>query len=281
MRRAASLGAGLLLLAASTSAQPNQLAPGTPVGNMPPALREVGWDQRLGEALPADLELRDEHGRTVRLGDYFGKKPLVLSLVYYECPMLCTLALNGLSSALGVLSFDVGKEFEVLTVSFDPKEGAELAVKKKSAYIGRYKREGAEKGWHFLTGDAAQLKRLTQAVGFRYAWDDVTKQWAHPAGVVTLTPDGRIAHYLFGVEYAPKDLRLALVEASEGKIGGPVDQVLLYCYQYDPQTGSYGAVIMRIVRLAGVATLAALGTFIFVMLRRDRRTVRAAAHPTA
>jgi protein SCO1/2 len=269
------------LIAASVSAQPNQLAPGTPVGNMPKALREVGWDQRLGEVVPADLELRDESGRSVRLGDYFGKKPLVLSLVYYECPMLCTLALNGLSSALGVLSFDVGKEFEVLTVSFDPKEGPELAVKKKAAYVGRYKREGAERGWHFLTGDAAQLERLTKAVGFRYAWDEATKQWAHPAGVVTLTPDGRIAHYLFGVEYAPKDLRLSLVEASEGKIGSPVDQVLLYCYQYDPQTGSYGAVIMRIVRLAGVATLAALGTFIFVMLRRDRRTARAAAQPTA
>jgi protein SCO1/2 len=280
MKRAV-LAAGFLLAAVGASAQPNQLAPGTPVGNMPEALREVGWDQRLGEVVPADLELRDESGRSVRLGDYLGKKPLVLSLVYYECPMLCTLALNGLSSALGVLSFDVGKEFEVLTVSFDPKEGPELAVKKKAAYVGRYKREGAERGWHFLTGDAAQLERLTKAVGFRYAWDEATKQWAHPAGVVTLTPDGRIAHYLFGVEYAPKDLRLSLVEASEGKIGSPVDQVLLYCYQYDPQTGSYGAVIMRIVRLAGVATLAALGTFIFVMLRRDRRTARAAAQPTA
>ena len=281
MNRAASLGAGLILLATTLAAQPNQLAPGVPAGNMPPALRDVGWDQRLGEALPADLELRDESGRTVRLGDYFGKKPLVLSLVYYQCPMLCTLALNGLSSALGVLSFDVGKEFEVLTVSFDPREGPELAVKKKAAYLGRYKREGAAAGWHFLTGDAVQLKRLTQAVGFRYAWDEVTKQWAHPAGIVTLTPDGRIAHYLFGVEYAPKDLRLSLVEASEGRIGGPVDQVLLYCYQYDPRTGSYGAVIMRIIRLAGAATLAALGTFVFVMLRRDRKSVRAEPHPTA
>lgn len=280
MKRAV-IGACLLLVAAGASAQPNQLAPGTPVGNMPEALREVGWEQRLGEAVPADLELRDESGRSVRLGDYFGKKPLVLSLVYYECPMLCTLALNGLSSALGVLSFDVGREFEVLTVSFDPKEGPELAVKKKAAYVGRYKREGAERGWHFLTGDAEQIERLTKAVGFRYAWDEATKQWAHPAGVVTLTPDGRIAHYLFGVEYAPKDLRLSLVEASEGKIGNPVDQVLLYCYQYDPHTGSYGAVIINIIRLAGVATIAALGTFVFVMLRRDRRTARAEAQHTA
>jgi protein SCO1/2 len=244
---------------------------------MPTALREVGWDQRLGEALPADIELRDETGRTVRLGDYFGKKPVVLSLVYYECPMLCTLTLNGLASALGVLSFDVGKEFEVLTVSFDPKEGPELAVNKKRAYIGRYKRAGAEAGWHFLTGDAEQLARLTKAVGFRYAWDEETRQWAHPAGVITLTPEGRVAHYLFGVEYAPKDLRLALVEASQGKIGSPVDQVLLYCYQYDPSTGSYGAVIMRMIRLAGAATLLALGTFVFVMVRRERQAGRVEA----
>jgi len=283
MKRLVSGFAGsLLLLATTLTAQPTKLAPGTPAGSMPLPLRDVGWDQRLGEPVPADIELRDETGKTVHLGDYFGKKPIVLSLVYFQCPMLCTLTLNGLASAMGVLSFDIGKEFTVLTVSFDPKEGPDLAIQKKKAYLGRYKRASAEKGWHFLTGDAAQLERLTKAVGFRYAWDDVTHQWAHPAGILTLTPEGRIGHYLFGVEYAPKDLRLALVEASEGRIGGPVDQVLLYCYQYNPRTGSYGAMIMRLIRLAGTATLLVLGSFVFIMLRRDRRRAAdAEAHHSA
>jgi protein SCO1/2 len=195
---------------------------------------------------------------------------VLLTLVYYECPMLCTLTLNGLTSALGVLSFDVGKEFEVVTVSFEPKETPELAAAKKAAYLKRYKREGAERGWHFLVGDKHELDRLTGAVGFRYAWDERTKQWAHPSGVVTLTPQGRISHYLFGIEYAPKDLRLSLVEAAQGNIGTAVDQVLLYCYQYDPATGRYGAAIMRLVRALSVLTVIALLGFILTMWRRDR-----------
>ena len=175
-----------------------------------------------------------------------------------------------LTSALGVLKFDVGKEFEVVTVSFEPKETPELAAAKKAAYLKRYKRAGAAEGWHFLVGEKPELDRLTKAVGFRYAWDERTKQWAHPSGVVTLTPQGRISHYLFGIEYAPKDLRLSLVEAAQGNIGSAVDQVLMYCYQYDPATGRYGAAIMRLVRTLSLLTVVALLGFIGAMWRRDR-----------
>ncbi|HEX6738751.1 MAG TPA: SCO family protein [Vicinamibacteria bacterium] len=236
----------------------------------PTALREVGFDQRLGQALPLDLALRDEAGRAVRLGDYFGKRPVVLSLVYYECPMLCTLTLNGLVSALGVLPWNPGEEFELITVSFDPRETPAQAAAKKKAYLARYQRPQAQAGWHFLTGDAAALRALTGAVGFRYAWDDASKQFAHPAGVVVATPDGRLARYLFGIEYAPKDLRLALLEASSGQVGSPVDQLLLFCYRYDPATGRYGAALMRVMRTAAVLTLLALGGFMLASLRRER-----------
>jgi protein SCO1/2 len=184
--------------------------------------------------------------------------------------MLCTLTLNGLASALDVLSFDVGREFEVVTVSFDHRETPALASAKKKAYLERYRRPGAAQGWHFLTGDEASVRRLTSAVGFRYAWDARTRQFAHPAGVVVLTPEGRVARYLFGIEYAPKDLRFALVESSAGRIGSAVDRLVLYCYQYDPATGRYGAVVMRIVRVAAVLTVAALGGFILVSRRRER-----------
>ena len=270
MTRSLRLACGLALLAPGLLAQQPPVAQGAPAGAAPAALRDVGFDQRLGEGLPLDAEFRDEQGRTVKLGDYFGKKPVVLSLVYYQCPMLCTLALNGLSSALSVLQLDVGKEFEVVTVSFEPKDTPELATAKKDTYLKRYKRAGAEKGWHFLTGDTMSIMRLTQAVGFRYAWDERTRQWAHPAGIVVATPEGRLARYLYGVEYAPRDLRLALVEASAGKVGSPVDAVVLYCYQYDPSTGRYSAAIMRLVRLGATLTLLGLGAFVVVMLRRER-----------
>jgi protein SCO1/2 len=246
------------------------LSPSLAVQGTPPALREVAFEQKLAHQVPLDIVLKDEAGRDVMLGDYFGKRPVVLSLVYYECPMLCTLTLNGLTSALSVLSFDVGREFDVVTVSFEPKETPELAAAKKAAYLKRYKRDGAEAGWHFLTGDKPQLDRLTKAVGFRYVWDERTKQWAHPSGIVTLTPQGRISHYLFGIEYAPKDLRLSLVEAAQGNIGTAVDQVLLYCYQYDPAMGRYGAAVMRLLRAASVLTVLALSGFVLLMLRRER-----------
>jgi protein SCO1/2 len=250
---------------------------GVTADSRPTALREVGFDQELGARLPADLVFRDEAGRSVRLGDYLGKRPVLLTLVYYDCPMLCTLTLNGLAGALSALAFDVGREFEVLTVSFDPSETPALAAAKKAAYLRRYARPGAEAGWHFLTGDAGSTAALARAVGFRYAWDPETRQYAHPAGVIVLTPEGRIARYLFGVEYAPRDLRLGLVEASAGRIGTPIDELILYCYQYDPARGRYGASVMGMLRAGGVLTLAALGAFVSVSLLRERALRRGAA----
>lgn len=242
----------------------------------PTVLRDVGFDQRLDAVVPSDIALRDESGRAVTLADYLGRKPVVLSLVYYECPSLCTMTLNGLVSAMNAVSFDAGKEYDVVTVSFEPRETPALAAAKKEAYLKRYQRPGAAAGWHFLTAEPDQIARLTQAVGFRYTWDERLRQYAHPSGVVVLTPQGRVARYLFGIEYAPKDLRFALVEASAGRVGGVVDQAILFCYQYDPMTGKYGTAIMRLLQAASVLTLAALGTFIFTMWRRERRAARAA-----
>jgi len=187
--------------------------PGVPSSQVPQALRDIGFDQQLDQLVPLDTTFRDEAGRTVRLGDYFGKRPVALVFAYYDCPMLCTLVINGLSSALGVLSLNPGSDFEIVTVSFDPRDTPATASAKKAIYLERYKRPGAADGWHFLTGDQSSIDRLTKAAGFRYAWDKDTKQFAHPTGVVVLTPEGRIARYLFGVEYGPRDLRMALVEA--------------------------------------------------------------------
>jgi protein SCO1/2 len=254
---------------------------GIPASTRPAALREVGFDQNLDRRVPLDTSLVDEAGRTVRLGDYFGTRPVVLLFAYYECPMLCTQVINGLASALGVLTLEPGKDFEVITISIDPRDTPATATAKKAAYMQRYKRPGAEAAWHFLTfrpGDAVSIERLTEAAGFRYVWDEQTQQFAHPSGVIVLTPDGRLARYLFGIEYSPRDLRLGLVEASAGTVGSPVDALLLYCFHYDPMTGRYGLVIMRAIRLAGAATVLALGSFIVVMLRRER-TRHQAQHP--
>lgn len=258
------------LALAPAAARAQEVAPGLPSSSQPLALRDVGYDQKLGERVPLDIVLRDETGAPVSLAAAVGDKPTVLSLVYYECPMLCTLTLNGLVSALNVLPFEPGREFSLVTVSFDAREKPEQAQKRKQAYLSRYHKPGAP-AWRFLTGDQEALDRLTKAVGFRYAWDERSQQFAHPAGIVVLTPDGRIARYLYGVEYAPKDLRLGLIEASQGRIGSPVDKLLLYCYQYDPMQGKYGAVVLRVVRVAGVATLLGLGGFVIVALRRERR----------
>jgi protein SCO1/2 len=237
---------------------------------VPAPLKAIGFDQRLDDVLPLDAPLRDEEGRGVQLGDYFGKRPVVLVFAYYNCPMLCTLAINGLSSALNVLSLNPGVDFEIVTISIDPRDTPTTAAAKKTMYLDRYKRSGAAAGWHFLTADQPSIDRLTRAAGFRYAWDAETRQFAHPTGIIVLTPDGRMARYLFGIEYGPHDLRLAIVEASAGRVGSPVDSLLLYCYHYDPMTGRYGLVIMRGMRIAGAATVLALGGFIFVMLRRER-----------
>ena len=251
----------LLLLAGAAATHADEARPAI--------LDNVSIDQRLNEQLPLDLVFRDEAGQPVELGRYFGRRPVILTLVYYDCPMLCTLVLNGLVSALGVLSFDVGDQFDVVTVSFNPQDTPELAAAKKAHYLQRYGRPTAAQGWHFLTGEAASIERLTRAVGFRYAYDPEQKQFAHAAGIVVLTPQGRIARYFYGVEYAPRDLRLGLVEAADNRIGSPVDQLLLFCFHYDPATGKYGPIIMNVMRLAGVLTVLALGTFIVVMRRRD------------
>jgi len=274
MKRPALALAGATL-AGLASAQPAP-PPALPTPGLPTALRDVAFEQRLGEALPLDLPLKDEAGRDVHLGDYFGSRPVVLSLVYYDCPMLCTLTLNGLVSALGVLSFTPGREFEIVTVSFDPRDTPRAATAKKQAYLARYKRPEADAHWHFLTSDAAAAGRLTRAAGFRYAWDAETQQFAHPSGILVVTPQGRIARYFFGIEYAPRDLRLGLVEAASGAIGNPIDQVLLYCYNYDPVRGKYGVAIMRVVRLGGILTVLGLAGFIALMLRRERASARAA-----
>jgi protein SCO1/2 len=245
-----------------------------PASAIPAPLREVGFDQRLDQPLPLDTRFTDEEGHEVRIGQYFGTRPVVLGFVYYDCPMLCGQIVNALTSTLRTMSLDAGRDFDVVLVSFDPRETPALAAAKKAEYLARYDRSGAAAGWHFLTGQPASIERLTQAAGFRYAWDEATKQFAHPAGIIVVTPDGRPARYLFGLEYGPRDVRLALVEASEGKVGSAVDSILLYCYHYDPMTGRYGFLVMRAIRIAGVATVLALGSFIFLMVRRDRHANR-------
>ena len=238
-----------------------------PANVRPPGLKNVGIEQHLSEQIPPTLSFRDETGKAVRLGDYFGKKPMILNLVYYQCPMLCGEVLSGLESALRVLKFDVGKEFDVLTISFDPKETPEMAADKKAQYLKRYGRPSAQQGWHFLTGPAASIDALTKAAGFQYQYDPRTAQFSHATAIMVLTPEGKIAQYYYGVEFAPKDLRLGLIQASENKIGTVVDQVLLYCYHYDPDTGKYGAIVSRILQLAAGATVLILGTFLVVMFR--------------
>jgi protein SCO1/2 len=261
----------LALLAASGWGQAMSKGILSPPANVrPPRLENVGIEQRLDAQVPPDLTFRDETGQTVKLADYFGKKPLILNLVYYNCTMLCGEALAGLTGAMRFVKFDVGNQFDVITISFDPRETPEVAAAKKKDYVKRYGRPGADQGWHFLTGSAESINALTKAVGFQYQYDPRINQFAHATAIMVLTPQGRISRYFYGVEFPPKDLRLGLVEASEGKIGNPIDQVLLYCYHYDPATGKYGAVIVNILRLAGAATILILGGFLFIMFRLER-----------
>jgi protein SCO1/2 len=240
---------------------------------LPKALASVGIDQKLNEQLPLDLVFKDELGENVRLGDYFGRKPVVLSLVYYQCPMLCNQVLNGMVTAFKVMAFQPGQEFEVVTVSFDPREGPTLAAAKKNTYVNylpEARRAGAAAGWHFLTGDEANIKRLTDAVGFRYTFDEATNQFAHASAIYVTTPQGKLARYFYGIEYAPRDLRLGLIEAADNKIGSPVDQLLLYCYHYDPATGKYGAAVMNLMRGGGIATVIAIVGMLLILRRRGR-----------
>jgi protein SCO1 len=236
-------------------------------------MQRVAIDQKLDAQLPLDLTFRDETGKVVRLGDYFGKKkPVVLAFVYYGCPSLCTMVLNGMNQSFRTLSFDIGKEYEVVTVSFDHRETPELAAKKKAGYIREYNRPGGAEGWHFLTGEAPAIQQLTQAAGFRFVWDDATQQFAHGSVIMVATPDGKLSRYFYGLEYAPKDLRLGLIEASENRIGKLSDEVILLCYKYDPMTGRYGFAIMRSLQAGGIATMLALGGYIVIKLVRERRS---------
>lgn len=236
----------------------------------PPILREVSIAQRLNEPIPPDIIFRNEDGKAVHLGDYFGKKPIVLSLVYFDCPALCTEVLNGELRTMKAISLDLGKDFDAITVSFEPKDKPALAMAKRDVYAGQYGRPGATGNWHFLTGEQASIDALTQAAGFHYVYDSASRQYAHAAAILVLTPHGRIARYFYGVTYPPRDFRLGLVEASEGKIGTPTDHALLYCYQYDPMTGKYGLIVMNVVRAAGLLTMLVLGIFMVVMFRRER-----------
>jgi len=250
-----------------------------PANVRPPYLTNVGIEQHLDGQVPPDLTFVDDTGRAVKLGDYFGQKPLILNLVYYNCPMLCGEELTGLSSAMKVVKFDIGKEFEILTVSFNPKETPTLAAAKKQEYVKRYGRPNAAAGWHFLTGSAESINALNKAVGFQYQYDKSKNQYAHATAIMVLTPQGRISRYFYGVEFPPKDLRLGLVEASQGKIGNAVDEVLLYCYHYDPAAGKYGAVINNILKLGGAATIVLLGALILILIRLDRAAQRSVWDP--
>ena len=245
-------------------------APGSPANAKPGLLNKIGIDQRLNERVPLDLMFKDETGRDVRLGEFFGKRPVVLALVYYECPMLCTQVLNGLVSALGVLTFDAGREYEVVVVSINPKEGPGLAAQKKQAYVERDKRPQTAAGWHFLTGKEENIQRLAAAVGFRYAYDEEIQQYAHGAGIEILTPQGVLSKYFYGIEFSPRDIRFGLIEASDERIGTAIDTALMLCYHYDPATGKYGAAAIDAIRIGGIATLLALLSFMFISLRRER-----------
>jgi protein SCO1/2 len=234
-------------------------------------LREVGLDQNLNAQLPLELTFRDESGRLVRLGQYFREKPVILALVYFQCPMLCNMVLNGLATSMKQISLSAGDDFEVLTVSIDPHETPQLAFAKKESYLEKYSRRHAIGGWHFLTGQQPEITALAAAVGFRYKYDPIAKQFAHASGIMVATPEGKLSRYFYGIQYPPRDLRLGLVEASHNKIGSPVDQVLLFCYHYDPTTGKYGFIIENVIRAFGSATAIAIGAFIIVQLRRERK----------
>jgi protein SCO1 len=259
-----------------------QLQPGTPgsmgfssgivASNVPPQFKDVTFQQQLGKKLPLDVRFKDEAGQSVALGDYFGTKPVVLAFVYYQCPMLCTQVMNGISSALKVLPYTPGREFDIVLVSFDPRDTPEAANAKKRAHLDHWAARGTANGWHFLTGDEASIRRVTSAAGFTYQWDAATQQFAHVSGLLVTTPEGTLSRYFYGVEFSPKDLRLALVDSGKGRVGSVVDELLLYCYQYDPSHGRYGAVFMNIVRLGGVVTVILTGGFILLMRRREMRS---------
>ncbi len=241
-----------------------------PSSTAPPMLKDVGIDAKPGSPLPLDLTFRDETGKDVHLADFFNKRPVILTLVYYKCPMLCTLVLNELTRTLNVMTEDAGKDFDIVTVSFNPNETPELANAKKQEYLRIYRRPTAPAGWHFLTGDETQIRALTNAVGFRYAFDPKTQQYVHASGVVVVTPQGILGRYFYGIQYSAKDLRLAMIDAANGKSSSPTGKVLFYCFQYDPSTGRYSLAIMRLIQIGFITTVASLVTFMWVTHRRQK-----------
>ena len=278
VRLVAMLALGLGAMGVEVRAQQQPGLPGTMgmtggivASNVPPQFKDVTFRQQLGERLPLDATFRDEQGQAVTLGQFFGTKPVLLAFVYYQCPLLCSQVMNGISSALKVMPFTPGEEFEVVLVSFDPRDTPEAANAKKRAHLLHWNRQDTAAGWHFLTGDEATIKRVTAAAGFSYTWDPPSKQFAHVSGVLTMTPDGRLSRYFYGVEYSPKELRLALVESGAGKVGSLVDELLLYCFQYDPESGRYGAIVLNMIRLGGLLTLGLIAGFILLTRRRDPR----------
>jgi protein SCO1/2 len=279
LRRLTRFLSAAVLLTFLLASAPPAVATGTTDPHLPeaplppPPVKDVGFDQRLGEAIPLDLVFKDEAGRDVRLSQYFGKRPVILSLVYFDCPMLCGMTTDGLVRSVRALRFEPGTDYEILSISFDPRETPEMASEKKRTVMAQYGRRSGPGGWHFLTGGAAPVAALTKAVGFRYVWDADQKQFAHATGVTLLTPQGRIARYFFGIEYPAKDLRLALIEASEEKIGNVVDQLLLLCYHYDPKSGRYTATVRNFVRGGAALTLVGLVGLVVVLLRKERADV--------
>jgi protein SCO1/2 len=261
LHRAAVALALLGALAGAASAQPLPADP----------LRQIGYDQRLGETVPRELAFRDEQGKAVRMGDYLGERPVLLVLAYYKCPMLCTMVQTGVTTTLKSLAFVPGKEFDVVVVSINPAETPALAAEAKAAALARYGRTGTEKGWHFLTGPEESIRQLTRTVGFRYIYDKARDEYGHAAGIVLLTPEGRIARYFFGIEYPPRDLRLGLIEAADRRIGTPIDQIFLYCFHYDPVVGKYSAVTLNILRVSAAATVLALGLLVYLLRRREQQ----------
>lgn len=278
---AALLALALLLPAAAAAQYANPPERGTASKQRPGSIDKVGIDQKIGQQLPLDLVFRDEDGRDVKLGQFFGSRPVVLALAYYECPMLCTQVLNGMTGALKTLSFDAGQDFDVVVVSIDPKDNFRLAANKKQTYVSHYGRPQTAGGWHFLTGSEASIKPLAEAIGFRYAYDANIKQYAHGAAIYVATPSGVIARYLLGIDFAPRDLRLAVVEASNNKLGSITDKVLLLCYHYDPSVGKYGLAILNTIRIGFVITVTGFLAFLFVSLRGERRATSKARREAA
>ena len=248
----------------------------TTSNGLPEALQKTGIEQKLGEQLPLDADFKDENGRSVKLGEFFNKgRPVVLAFVYYECPMLCNEVLNGLTGTLKGISFDVGKEFDVVAISFDARENdkLDLARNKKESYMARYGRPGTEKGWHFLTGTQASIESVTKAAGFGFQWDEKSNQFAHAGGIMVVTPEGKMSRYFYGIDYSPKDVKFGVMESAENKVGNAAEKLLLYCFHYDPSTGKYGLAILSVIRLGAVATLLGMGAMGFVFWRRNKRVV--------